>query len=41
MVSPVRAYGKRPSADIGRVVRRFISAIAFLAALLIVLGAAG
>jgi hypothetical protein len=41
MVSPVRAYGKRRSADIGRVVRRFISAIAFVAALLIVLGAAG
>ena len=41
MVPLIRGHGKSPGADIGRAVRRFLSAIAFLAALFIVLGAAG
>jgi hypothetical protein len=41
VVPLIRGHGKSPGADTGKAVRRFISAIAFLAALFIALGAAG
>ena len=41
MLSPVGGHGKRPRADIGKAVRHYVSAIAFLTTLVVVVGTAG
>jgi hypothetical protein len=41
MLSPVRDHGKRCGADIGRAVRHYASAIAFLVTLVVIVGASG